>query len=967
MKRKSKVLALLLAVSMTLSVVAPAEMFGVSDVAEAAYKADTAYDASETNLKVQPTVYSYNGYKMHALTKSTTWLADEAKIGTGYSLFSYGEIAKGDKLVIEFKEPINSKEFEYVTLAIKHVPGNEFSVYNATDNFLSDVKKKIVFTSHDLENFSFPTESFADENGYVQAIVLECTKQSEKGQLFVDEFSVSASPYKKDTWYDATEEYLKVQLGTNYKGLTVIPLAGVNTFWSGEAKVDSDDGYALISSNPDGTDVAKGDIMILEFQSAIKASEFKYINISTVTSSETAATIEFYNVNDIKDGKLGKVKQTGIAGSWGFVASSLVAKNFADEEGYVDAIAIRIASDKAATFSVGGFSLTDEASTATGYVEPPKPYQLNVMYDADPSYLKTQVLAEYKGMKVAPFTERSTFWAKEAKVDSDTGLGLIAHRADGNKLQKGDVMILEFNAPISAKKFEVLNLTLATSTVGGAELEVYSVNEVKDGKLGPVRQRVKAGFWEFETNNIALSSLANGEGDVEALVLKIVSDEADTFTVGGFSLATLDSIIEPGANQILDNKLQIQESEDAYDFYIEFNCAGKPVETVDLTELKEHVLLNGVPVSEINKDQEYVTLEWQQMGKYYLHLNVSKAYDGEGAIFNTNKLLVGNCIELKEGMKIPNGDVLTKTYNVHVYLTDNVTDVVSDSEYAPVAVNKITSSINENNDLMISVSFNNHITGSTVFYACNPDSFNSKDLAALNDSTTTYYDPVIAKAFILGGYKSSILDNLEINGNSVAEWLAMDQLAGSSAFNTAIMVHYGMEGNRVMTIFVSGLSSIGKVLQESYKNGEMSITLNEGLKFTTGKALQSTFHYQYKEDVWNLQKEGEFTVYYDGVKVEDKATIDCNKAPNLANISIIGKENCEIKEEISGTTATYEIVENDETLLSFTVNGTEPAVVTFARETSITGYVVAAVALAAVAVVCGIMIRRRKNAKKIKG
>ena len=73
-----------------------------------------------------------------------------------------------------------------------------------------DLKKKIVFTSHELENFSFPTESFADENGYVQAIVLECTKQSEKGQLFVDEFSVSASPYKKDTWYDATEEYLKV-------------------------------------------------------------------------------------------------------------------------------------------------------------------------------------------------------------------------------------------------------------------------------------------------------------------------------------------------------------------------------------------------------------------------------------------------------------------------------------------------------------------------------------------------------------------------------------------------------------------------------------------------------------------------------------------------------------------------------------------------------------------------------------
>jgi len=329
--------------------------------------------------------------------------------------------------------------------------------------------------------------------------------------------------------------------------------------------------------------------------------------------------------------------------------------------------------------------------------------------------------------------------------------------------------------------------------------------------------------------------------------------------------------------------------------------------------------------------------------------------------------LVGNCIGLKKGLEIPNGEKLSGNYNLHIYLTSNVTDIESETEYNPIVVNKIFSRIDQNEDLMISVTFNNHITGSTIYYGCNPDAFNRKDLAVLNNSTTTYYDPNVANAFISGGYKSSILDNLLINGSTIAEWLAKDKLAESSAFNTAVMVHYGMEGSKVMTIVITKLSTIGQQLKEKHESNDLNLTFKEGLKFSTGRECKSTSSYQYVDGVWSLLPEGNFAVYYDGEKVEDGETISCEKAANVSNISVVGQGIYTIKEDVSGTSATYSIYEEEKKLVEFTVNGTEPAVVTvYNKKTDITTYLLlgGAALLLVVLATLVIVIRRRKHGQK---
>lgn len=966
MKRKG-IVALLLAIILLGTSVGAVDWFNVAIASENTYKLDTEYDATEQYLKVQPLEYTYNGHKMHPFYGSSTWLSDELEIGEKYSLFTYGELVEGEKFVLEFKTPIDSKKFENITIMMKNIPGNEFYAYNASDNALVAVRKEFAFSSYEMEPLALPLSSFADENGMVAAIVFECVTVTQKGQLFVDGFSLGKEKYQLNTWYDATKEYIKLQSGYYYKGVPIFPFAENSTFWSEEAKVESDEGYCFIANSPTGKQIGKGDAVVIEFNHAIDSGKFPYLNISMVTSTPATASFEFCNVNEIKDGKLGKTKQTGSAGSWNFMVTSLKTSDFADKEGYVTAIALRCTSEEAATLSIGGFSLTSKESSIIGEEVKVKPYQYGVFYDASEEYLKTQGMTEYKGVAVAPFTERTKFWSQEAKVDSDDGYGLIAHRMDAKPLQKGDVMILELVAPIKASKFEVMNLTLATATTSGATFEVYSVEEIKNETLGPIRGRISADFWTFKTNSIALASLANKEGYVEAVALKLVTDGADTFTVGGFSLAPMDSLVEKDGPDILDDKIQVEETDDAYNFYIEFNKAGSASSSADEKSMGDQILINGVPISEINKTGNYVTAKWQQMGRYYLYVSVDKDYKGKGSVINKDKLLVGNCIGLKKGLEIPNGEKLSGNYNLHIYLTSNVTDIESETEYNPIVVNKIFSRIDQNEDLMISVTFNNHITGSTIYYGCNPDAFNRKDLAVLNNSTTTYYDPNVANAFISGGYKSSILDNLLINGSTIAEWLAKDKLAESSAFNTAVMVHYGMEGSKVMTIVITKLSTIGQQLKEKHESNDLNLTFKEGLKFSTGRECKSTSSYQYVDGVWSLLPEGDFAVYYDGEKVEDGETISCEKAANVSNISVVGQGIYTIKEDVSGTSATYSIYEEEKKLVEFTVNGTEPAVVTvYNKKTDITTYLLlgGAALLLVVLATLVIVIRRRKHGQK---
>ncbi len=1142
MKKRNKVIATFIALCVLVGAIGPVNLFDTTDTVEAAYTMNKTYDATEEYFKLQKSPYSYNGYKMAPFTTCNDWLSTRpdggTKIGEGMSVVTGGNVKQGDKLVIEFKEPIDSREFEVITLTMKQVPGNSYYAYNSTDKILSTVRKSFSFSTYELEKVSFQTALFADSKGYVNAIILQNTKAENSGQLFIDSFTVSASPYEKEVIYDATGDYLAQQSASSYKGISVIPFGHRSTFWTTDAKIDSDEGYALFSSkyvNNKSANLSKGDILVLEFVNDINAKQFKYINLTFATSTKGGAKLEFYNAYDISNSKLGKVKANGDVNFWSFATVSLKSSDFADSDGYVNAVAMKLTSSEAATFSVGAFSLSDTPKSATpagsgnsassgmaeglidtknqydgtdknfvlqsseeyngikilplseyndylsqkadggkgmgegyalftsrfakagdvvvlefvtpidskksdlltlslkhvpgnnwsvykisdtsfvnaiktfdvgsynieklalrtkffadsdgmvrgimlklnncelegqlfvdGYSLSNDPYQLGVTYDMTEEYVKVQTAGNYKGMTTAVFNERSTFWEKEAKRETDTGYALVAHKADGKALSKGDVLILEFVTDISADKFEILNLTLATSSKKGATFEVYSVNDIKNGKLGEMKQKVEATYWDFGTNSLPLASYADAQGYVSAIALKLVSDEAATFSIGAFSLATLDSLVKKGSPEILDNKITFDETENTYDFLIEFNKTGSIANSIDEDVLGDFVYLNGIKVSDINAKNKFVQIEWQSIGRYYLQVSVDKKYVGDGEVINTDKLFVGNCIELAEGMEFPNGDKLTQSYALHVYSVDSITDVrESEKEYAPISVTRISSRIDANEDLQIDVYFNNAITGSTLYYVCNPDSFNRKSVAALGEK---YYNEDVAAAIAYGGYKSSLLDNLEINGYNIAEWLAIDELSGSAAYNSAIMVHYGMAGNKVATIIVSKISDIGQTLKESYSDGDLSITFNEGLKFVSDKEIKETVSYKYVDEVWSKMPAGDFAVYYDGTKVENDDYITVDKAVRASNISIIGDGEYEIQEKISGNVATYTIISEGDELLSFQVEGEEVIPVQTENNNIVVAIISGVVSLLGIVVIITLYIhrqRRKKNAKEI--
>lgn len=1125
MRKKKKIIAMLMTACVLVGSVYPGGMKGIVNAAKLTYTKDKVYDATEKYFTKQPEEYNFNGYKMVPFTICNTYLSGIG-VGDGYSLATAGMLEVGDKVVIEFENPIDSKKFEMVTISMKQVPGNSYNAYNASDNILSTARKSFSIGSYGVERISFETALFADSKGMVNAIILQNTGAEEQGQLFIDEFFVSASPYEKGVTYDVTNEYVKQQNTNSYKGLTVIPFGEVGTFWTEQAKLDSDAGYGLIASKPEGAAVSEGEVLILEFVNEIKKKDFKYLNISFTTATESGATIELYNVNDIKNGKLGEVKQTADVDYWGFNTISLKTADFADANGCVGAIALKLTSAEALTFSVGGFSLTDEPEKVAGdeksesdglvtydavdtqnqydatgenlviqkstkyndmtilpfsgcntvlaelgmgegyalcveenvevgdlmvleFVNPVDsnsvdlitislkqtpgnsyevykasdttfskavktlevgsyeiekaafrtslfadsdgmvrsivlkntkadtpgqlfidgydlgndPYALDVEYDATEDFIKVQSSDEYKGMKVVPFTERSVFWSKEAELED--GYSVVANKPEGGLLTKGDVMILEFVTDISAKDFEVLNLSLVTSIETGAIFEVYNVNEIQNGKLGQVRARVTADFWSFKTNNIALESLADENGYVGAIALKLISEEAQTFSVGSFSLSALSSLVEENAPEILDNKITVFETDTAYEFSVEFNKAGSAMKEEKISE--DMITFNGVKLSDINKEGTHITAEWQLMGRYYLSVTVDKAYDGPGAVINTDKMLVGNCIELEKGMKLPDGDSLSTGYALHVYSVDNITEARNEAEdYGAIEIDSISSGIDENDNLVINVGFSNQITGATMYFVCNPDSFNRTSVAALNGDVI-FYEENLASAFIYGGYKSSVLDNLKLNGSSIGEWLAIDQLEGSLAYASAIMVHYGQGGTKVATIHISSSSKIYEELKASYMDNSLTLTVEEGLKFATGKEVKEAVTYEYSDDVWSKLPESEFVVYYDGQKVEDGENISVANAPSANNIEVVGSGEYTIQEKAVGTTAEYVILEGETELLHFTVEGKTIVPIEEPQENDTAGYgivagIIVIILLAAVVVI--LAVRRKKNAKK---
>lgn len=329
---------------------------------------------------------------------------------------------------------------------------------------------------------------------------------------------------------------------------------------------------------------------------------------------------------------------------------------------------------------------------------------------------------------------------------------------------------------------------------------------------------------------------------------------------------------------IPDNAVAITETDGSITYDIKFNvfvkadCSG---EEVDI----DCILFNEQTIEDINSEKQYISLQWKSDTRLTLSLIVDKACP---ALRNADYRYVQNYIVLKAGMNLPEDNYLNKSFRLCVYDDEVVTEfykIDDPDDYSTNQISGVTFDLDDgtaNVAAMIRVTFASAISNENIpaegdYFVASSEEWKEKTWA-----DKKVWSKKVSRAFMHDGLKSSLLDNVLINGKSIAQWCAMADKA-STAKNYAVAVHYGEYGGKVMSIHLTGHSTITKkAIVDSYNDGTLSVSFKPGLKFVTGSMVKEEQKFVFRKSTNSFVPAtlDDFAVYYNGSKVENNATID---------------------------------------------------------------------------------------------
>ena len=341
----------------------------------------------------------YNGLSITPFTAAGTFwdasVVGDKKIGE-YTINAAG-LTAGSVVVLEFKNAINTANFERITLAFGSNGGATFEVYNANEiaeGTLGAAKTTITVPHWAGVRVDLKLSDYADESGNVSAIAFKQTTSAtceiafsgfilteistvhtvtfiadgvtvesvsfNEGDVSVTEPTVPVKEgysgfwqsyvlgteditvnavytynYAANTEYDAITEYFVNQTATSYAGLTVKPFAEFITFW--DSAYFKETGIGEYTAHAKTTN---GDVAILEFAKAINAADFTVLKLKACSNG--GGEISFYNAYEISGGALGAEKLSGSLGNIFLRDYELNLSDFANDDGIVDKIAIKV-------------------------------------------------------------------------------------------------------------------------------------------------------------------------------------------------------------------------------------------------------------------------------------------------------------------------------------------------------------------------------------------------------------------------------------------------------------------------------------------------------------------------------------------------------------------------------------------------------------------------------------------------
>lgn len=448
-----------------------------------------------------------------------------------------------------------------------------------------------------------------------------------------------------------------------------------------------------------------------------------------------------------------------------------------------------------------------------------------------------------------------------------------------------------------------------------------------------------------------------------------IVDKTTVFGRTGDSFQKVENI-QNDAHQIEDNVLSWDTDDNShYVLRIPLQMTGAFMDMGSLEEkYGDKISFNGKTLTEINQSNKQASAHYEFVGnRYHLILTLNQDYEG---ILNRDLSFAGNVVTLEKGLLTPGGIPLNATYRIHQFKGGSVTDIQNDIDsYGAISVNAVTSYIPTDlakNDMFIYITFDQEITGSPVYYVTSPRSFCEVNVKKSNTPEYTFFEQNSFDAFVYGGYKSAVLEKLLINDEPICRWMASDN---TPSFPVSVMGHYGQAANNVFSLSFSHGGSLNQPMAKMAKEGTLKLSFLPGFLFPSGNAIQERQDFVYQQNAWKEQsQEGAFSVYYDGEKVEEGATIDSAFAPSLDQISVMGISGYTIEETAEDAlVTTYAIKRGEETLLTFHVRYTEQPLLTPTKQNSFpVGWVIGggvAVLLIAGGITGLLLGRKRRKAK----
>lgn len=542
-------------------------------------------------------------------------------------------------------------------------------------------------------------------------------------------------------------------------------------------------------------------------------------------------------------------------------------------------------------------------------------YETGVEYEANDKHFFLTPEQEYKKYPTTPLDSFTDFFI---------GMNIAGEFHNGQALasdshsMKGELMVVRFVNPIDASLFDTINMRVFTNVQ--RTLTAYNRNDVTEQSKGEPLQNFRVRGSAYSYIGLTSAMYVDEDNMVREIVFEFGEDSPVQLDVFGDEIINeygekvrqqfffMSYNLSKNDSMITEESFVITSTENAYDVVFRFNKTGEFNERLGLDTSK--VLLNGVTLSQITYACNEVTASWRSLKSVYqIEVHLPRSYTGPGQIKNALQSYTGNSMTVSEGLTFPNGEVLEKSYTCHLYNNERIVDCDLANVYKDTKVLSAKFSfVEDSENLKFTLFFDKDVVTSPYYHACEIEAWRSTELYA---SGTHLYDSGISAAFIMGGYKSSLLDNILINGKTIGEWHAHE-----SNQPTNIQVHYGNSAlNAVDIFFAKACPYTYDDLCALVETGSgITIEVKEGLKFMVNTKTNASQTFVYENSKFVEQKEAEpIRVYFNGAEVLQGDTVMVDTAVSKNSIAVEGVADYQITNTVNGADTTYTITYGDET------------------------------------------------------